>query len=131
MSHPIQLGPPFHHKWPMWSSIPRTKTSIRFGPHETAAGESLNVPPNFCHPLQSEPFHRLCHKELSVPFPKISSRFGAQEATAGPEVNVPPHPIGAAVPPQMADVVVHPSHEDVNTIWAPRDCRRGIFERAA
>src|ERR1700676_2818402 len=46
-------------RWPRWLSMPRTNTSIRFGPQETAAGRPWKLPPTRSHSLHAEPSHHL------------------------------------------------------------------------
>src|SRR5437762_1027397 len=81
----------------MWLSVPRTKTSIRRGPQETAPGSSSKMPPSRCHPLKVPAWWctvvvsiHLYQSELSPPFAKQSSRFAPHEATDGVERMMPP-----------------------------------------
>src|SRR2546425_1182122 len=90
----------------MWLFAPRTKTSMRLDPHETAPGSSSKTPPSRCQPLQVPPCPwtipasiHLYHSALSPPWAKQSSRFAPQDAAAGPDKITPPrssHPRQAA-----------------------------------
>jgi integrase-like protein len=77
----------------MWLLVPRTKTSIRFGPQETAPGSSSKIPASRCHPLHvpaslctTDVSIHLYQSELSPPFAKQSRRFVAHEDAPGPAV---------------------------------------------
>ena len=101
-SQPLQLEP-FHHLCHMWLSVPRTKQSRRFDPHEATAGAEVSMPPRFSQPLQLEPFHHLCHIALSVP---------ADEAVDAVRAPTRPRPARwSAIPPRSSQPLQPaPSH---------------------
>ena len=63
-------------------SVPRTKTSSRPAPPETAAGSDVNTPPNDSHGDHAPSSSNLCHSALSVPRTKTSKRPAPQDATS-------------------------------------------------
>src|SRR6266545_1127287 len=69
--------------------MPMPKQSMRSGPHDTAAGALMSVPPRLSQSLQPLSYH-LCHSALSVPHAKTSRRPAAQDDAAGDEVRMPP-----------------------------------------
>src|SRR3989442_169339 len=92
-------GPPtlsqLNH-WPLYQrcqsalSAPRTKTSIRSVPQETATGSEASTPPSDSQLHQVLWLYHLWISELLGPRAKTSSRPGPQDETPGPEVMVPP-----------------------------------------
>ena len=69
----------------MLLSVPTPNTSIRPGPHETAAGEDTTSGPSDSQPLQLLPCQAMCQIALSVPRTNTSSRLAAQDETTGEE----------------------------------------------
>src|SRR5215210_3663835 len=83
------VGTSAHHLCHRALLVPMTKQSIRFGPHDTAAGALVSRPPRLSQPLQPSWYH-LCHIRLSVPAAKMSRRPEAQDEAAGVDVKTPP-----------------------------------------
>jgi hypothetical protein len=78
-----------HHLCHSALSVPRTKTSMRSAPQETAAGSEVRTPPRDSQPLQP-PLNHLCHNALSVPRTNTSRRPDDHEHALGPDVSTPP-----------------------------------------
>src|SRR5215472_218013 len=81
---------PSHARCHRAASVPRTNTSMRFGPHDTAPGPAVSAPPRLCQPLHELPVHAMCQSALSRPFANTSMRFGPHDTAAGAEVRPPP-----------------------------------------
>src|SRR6266478_4061033 len=69
---------------------------MRFGPHETAAGAEVMMPPSDCQLPHDEPFHVRCHSALSWPRTKMSVRDAPHDETATAELLIPPTPVQPA-----------------------------------
>src|SRR5919108_67198 len=83
------VGTSAHHLCQSALFVPMTNVSMRFGPHETAAGALVRTPPRLSQPLQPFSYH-LCHMRLSVPRTKTSSLPELHELAPGPDVRTPP-----------------------------------------
>ena len=89
----------------IWLSLPRTKTSIRLGPHEVAPGSPARTPPRDVAALHVLPFHVVCHRALSAPRMKTSAWFEAQEDASGPDVHAPPNEVQMLAKPMLNDLI--------------------------
>src|ERR1700752_4486102 len=74
--------------WWRKSLPPPTNTSIRPGPHDTAAGAVVRPQPSDSHPKAHQPLkavesQAVCWRSLLEPSANTSSRFGPQKATVG------------------------------------------------
>src|SRR5439155_550748 len=68
---------------------PAAKTSMRPGPHDTAAGPAVSEPPSDSQGNQP-PLYQRCQRRLSVPRTKTSRRPLAQDVTVGASARTPP-----------------------------------------
>src|SRR5437588_5209450 len=74
----------------MLPSVPRAKTSSRSGPHVTADGVAVRLPPRDSQSFQMFPSHQRWHSPPSVPIANTSMRFWPQLTATGGEASEPP-----------------------------------------
>src|SRR5207247_1415850 len=85
-----------HHLCQRALSVPMTKQSSRFVPHEETAGADAQNPPRLSQPRHAAPPHHLSQIAPSGPATKTSLRSVPEGAPAGAEAQPPPRPPRAA-----------------------------------
>ena len=116
------------HAWP---SVPRARTSMRPLAHDTDPGALVSRPPSGLYERQPPSKYR-CQSWPSVPATNTSRRPGAHEATRRRGGELPTlglaHDPTRPGPPSVPELVVAPTHEDVEAVRCPGDRGRRARE---